>query len=52
VIAQSVTNEVINVEPIMWRYYFGQHEQIVRADLSIVFAHPISDVTVQVGKTG
>jgi hypothetical protein len=34
------TNDVINTEPRMWRFYFGRNEQIVRADLSIVFVHP------------
>lgn len=35
------TNDVINVEPRMWRFYFGKNEQIVRADLSTVFVHPL-----------
>jgi hypothetical protein len=35
------TNEVINTEPRLWRFYFGRNEQVVRADLSIVFVHPV-----------
>jgi hypothetical protein len=35
------TNEVINTEPRMWRFYFGRNEQIVRADFSVVFVHPV-----------
>jgi hypothetical protein len=35
------TNDVINTEPRMWRFYFGRNEQIVRADFSIVFVHPV-----------
>jgi len=35
------TNDVINTEPLMWRFYFGRNEQIVRSDFSIVFVHPL-----------
>ena len=35
------TNDVINTQPRMWRFYFGRNEQIVRADFSIVFVHPV-----------
>ena len=35
------TTDVLNPEPRMWRFYFGRNEQIVRADFSIVFVHPL-----------
>jgi hypothetical protein len=35
------TNDVINTEPRMWRLFFGKNEQIVRADFSVVFLHPV-----------
>jgi len=35
------TNDVINIEPRMWHLYFGRNEQVVRADFSVVFAHPV-----------
>jgi hypothetical protein len=35
------TNDVINTQPRMWRFYFGRNEQIVRADFSVVFVHPV-----------
>jgi hypothetical protein len=35
------TTEVINPEPLTWRFYFGKHDEIVRADISTVFVHPL-----------
>ena len=35
------SSDVSNSEPRMWHFYFGRNEQIVRADLSIVFVHPV-----------
>ena len=35
------TNDMINPEPFVWRFYFGKHERIVRADFSVVFVHPL-----------
>jgi len=35
------SRDVVNSEPRMWHFYFGRNEQIVRADISIVFVHPV-----------
>jgi hypothetical protein len=35
------SRDVINPEPFIWRFYFGKHNQIARADFSTVFAHPL-----------
>jgi hypothetical protein len=35
------TDDVVNTEPLIWRIYFGKHHEIVRADFSTVFVHPI-----------
>jgi hypothetical protein len=35
------TNDITNTVPRMWRFYFGRNEQIVRADFSVVFVHPV-----------
>ena len=35
------TRDVINVEPRMWRFSFGKDDQIVSAELSTVFVHPV-----------
>jgi hypothetical protein len=35
------STELTNTEPRMWHFYFGRTERIVRADLSVVFAHPL-----------
>ena len=35
------TKDVINTKPRVWRFYFGRNEQIVRADFSTVFVHPV-----------
>ena len=38
------TNDVIHADPVMWRIYFGKHEEIVRADLTVFFVHPLKVV--------
>lgn len=35
------TRDVINTQPRMWRFYFGRNDQIVRADFSTVYVHPL-----------
>ena len=35
------TNDVINADPRTWHIYFGRNEQIVRADFSVAFLHPL-----------
>lgn len=35
------TSEITNQEPRMWRIYFGRNERIVRADISVRYAHHI-----------